>query len=307
MVSHRLRNRNSGFSLIEVLVALAILGVLIGLLLPAVQSVRASADRMKCQNNLKQIGLALHNYHETHRRFPDGTPYKSSSQPFLEVTWMAQILPQLDEDPLWRATEQALATHPHQTLANPPHVGRDAVVKLYVCASDNRLMAPLQNRDGFTMTYTSYAAFSGSETSGSVPYPNGVLTYGPGTRLTDITDGTSSTVMVGERPPPETLQAGWWYSRESLVLGFWGHTYGPNETMSADSNSIYPGDFCRAPFSFGPGKIRNPCDRYHFWSLHSGGANWLFADGSVRPLTYSARNIVPALATRAGGEIVELP
>src|SRR4029079_795773 len=106
--------------------------------------------------------------------------------------------------------------------------------------------------------------------------------------------------------PPESLQAGWWYPGfEFIATGL----VGPNNWLRF-GNYVYTrsdeeGENWR--HNFGPGRLDNPCDRYHFWSLHPGGGNWLFADGSVRYLAYSAHQIMPALAPRAGGEVVTVP
>ena len=132
----------------------------------------------------------------------------------------------------------------------------------------------------------------------------GVFSQSPGIRLSEITDGASQTLMVGERPPPDSLQAGRWYSS---LYGLEPNP-GPDEEMAIPSPR-WAQDFECAPAAsrFGPGRTDNPCDRYHFWSLHPGGANFLFADGSVRFLPYSIEPIMSALATRSGGEIIELP
>jgi prepilin-type processing-associated H-X9-DG protein len=111
--------------------------------------------------------------------------------------------------------------------------------------------------------------------------------------------------MVGERPPPDSLQAGWWYSSH------WGHgpgAHGPNNAIVLGGLRLVSNDGC-GPLrgTFGPGQTGNPCDRFHLWSLHSGGANFAFADGSVRFLGYAAEPFIIALATRSGGEIVDLP
>ena len=108
--------------------------------------------------------------------------------------------------------------------------------------------------------------------------------------------------MVCERPPPNSYQAGQWY-QAAMILERFG---GPDGTMN-NSNPVVLGDPCGSGGGFGPGRLANPCDRLHFWSLHRGGANFVFADGSVRFLPHSANNILSALITRAGGETFELP
>lgn len=125
-------------------------------------------------------------------------------------------------------------------------------------------------------------------------------------RFTDITDGTSNTLLVGERPPSKDLWYGWWYA------GFGAGGNGTADMVLGVRENIPPGDAfipdCGGlPARFAPGRIDNMCDAFHYWSLHSGGANFLFADGSVRFLAYSADAVLPALATRAGGEVVEVP
>src|SRR5262249_42670158 len=124
-------------------------------------------------------------------------------------------------------------------------------------------------------------------------------------RLTDITDGTSNTILVGERPPSPDFWYGWWYAGYGqagtgsidMLLGARERNYGGG----------YVAQFPSRPHHFQPGNIREQCDVFHFWSLHSGGANFVFGDGSVQFLAYSADSILPALATRASGEVVQLP
>ncbi len=127
-----------------------------------------------------------------------------------------------------------------------------------------------------------------------------------GVRITDVTDGTSQSLYLGERPPPGRLFSGNWYTLDL-----------PDLTLPYATGLVYSGTLfvrsdvgfgpCKGPFRFGPGRVENPCDSRHFWSLHTGGANFAFVDGSVRFLPYSADSIMPALATRAGGEAVSLP
>jgi prepilin-type processing-associated H-X9-DG protein len=134
---------------------------------------------------------------------------------------------------------------------------------------------------------------------------DGVFAAVPGLRLSQIPDGAAYTLMAGERPPPDNWQAGTWYSRV-ILPGVYGPFVGPDNVLAVESG-IFPGDDCAGPMRFGPGRTGNPCDRYHFWSLHRGGANFVFADASVKFLPYSTSPIMIALATRAGGEAVELP
>jgi prepilin-type N-terminal cleavage/methylation domain-containing protein/prepilin-type processing-associated H-X9-DG protein len=277
--------RRRGFTLIELLVVIAIIGVLIALLLPAVQKVREAANRLKCQNNLKQIGIALHLYHDSFLVFPQAyaavkciAPPPDDAHP----TWLMSILPYIEQDNLYRLGVDAYESHP---------------VALYHCPSDPRTEGYTGSLGTFSLT--SYLAVNGNDfyyygpgffTGGD----QGVLYRDSRTRVTDITDGSSSTVMVGERPPSPDLLLGWWTYSEL------------DNTLSARNIYLYARyTGCLAPGLYSPGSLTNNCDAHHFWSLHSGGANWLFADGSVHFLPYSASPIVPQLATRNGGEVID--
>jgi prepilin-type N-terminal cleavage/methylation domain-containing protein/prepilin-type processing-associated H-X9-DG protein len=287
----------NGHTLIEVLVAIGIIGVMVGLLLPAVQGIRDSALKMQCQNNLKQLALALHNYDGTYGHLPPPPPQGTAADLQLRLTWMAMVLPQIEKDAVWSEAVQSLVTNPDPS-SNPPHKGMATVVSLFVCPSDPRLRVPHRDDLGVIAAFTSYIGVGGGRNwDGCLGMP------GPGIRFAEITDGMSNTLLVGERPPPSTWQAGRWYSVYSPGAPL---THGPDEGLLAESPS-FPGDNCGGPFWFGPGRIDNVCDRYHFWSLHRGGANFAFADGSCRFLRYSARPQVLAFATRAGDEPVELP
>ena len=293
----RLRN---GFSLVELLTCIGIITLLLGLLLPAIQRSRETQARLACTSNLKQIGLALHNYHGDLGRLPPAPAQynRISSDPNARLSWTALILPYVEQNALWSKSVAALRLD-MSPWHNPPHVGLATVIRLYVCPTDSRLTNALTDANGITAAFTSYLGVSGGTSD------NGVLGWPrPGIRLADIRDGTSNTLMVGERPPPDTLQAGWWYTGASD--GSWMPRRGPDEGFPVAGVTFIPGDPCQGPFKFGPGRTDNACDRFHFWSLHQGGANFLFADGSCRFLPHSAERLMNALGTRAGGEIVDL-
>lgn len=296
--------RRSAFSLVELLVVIGVIGLLVGLILPAVQKVRGSANRIACANNLKQIGLALHSFHNAHGQFPK-LPRRSPTDRDANtvLSWMAMILPYLEEQSVYQASAKACATDP-EPMNNPPHAGLATVVRPYVCPSDRRLLQPLTDRWGTQAAYTSYVGIGGVMPRGSLRGLSGIL-ESTGCRLSDITDGSSLTIMASERPPPDTLEAGWWYPK----WGWHPPFLGPNHTMVLRGGRVYmEDDGCRhVIIALGPGRLDNLCDRYHLWSLHGGGANFLFADGSGRFLAYSAEPLMTALASRSGGEAVTLP
>ncbi len=283
-------------TIVELLVVLGVTGVLISLVLPAVQSVRASASRAACQNNLKQIALALHAYHDQQGGLP---PQTGPGSPNTSLRWLGFLLPYVEQEALWTATVQAFRIDPI-AFHNPPHIGYATVVKLYTCPADGRLLVPLTDQFGVTAAYGSYVGIFGARS------PDGVLGPEPGIRFAAVTDGMSQTVMLGERPPPDSLQAGRWYTGSGEYR--WGTDRGPDGAMFVITAAWASDPQCIGPFYvFSYGRTDNPCDRYHLWSLHPGGANFAFTDGSARFLGYPASTILPALATRDGGEVVEIP
>ena len=301
---------HSGFTLLELVIVIAIIGVLIGLLMPAVQYARESANRVGCLNNLHQIGVALHVHHDLHRCLPPKAPSGDIHDPNILLHWSALILPQLEQDGLWSLSEQACRIDP-VSFHNPPHVGHATPLGVYNCPSDGRMRAPLVMSNGESAAYSSYLGVSGSMIGATQIGPNtfkaapGMLGQEPGPNLGAVTDGLSQTLMVGERPPPASGCAGRWYSvfRYAPLPSY----PGPDGAMTIPEPGPLPPDPCTpSGKGFGPGSIDNPCDRYHFWSLHPGGGNFLFADGSVRFFPYSAAPILPALATRSGHETVDL-
>jgi prepilin-type N-terminal cleavage/methylation domain-containing protein/prepilin-type processing-associated H-X9-DG protein len=335
-----------GFTLIEVLVVIAIIAILIGLLLPAVQKVRDAASRTQCLNNLHQMGLALHSYHDTSGSLPpgvdgDGTIWINgdpSAQPgsyHMYWSWMANILPWVEQSALYTEANAWARQTPYSNLyywpwggfwisnPTPPNPALGTEIKTWACPADARtLKATYEDLGDGTLTpicFTAYEGVTGSNDPALVsvaqglgavvvtpPDYNGVLYFRSQTKLLSITDGTSNTLMVGERPPSADLQWGWWFAgygwdgsgTGDVVLGARAYSYAASITDS-NGNPLN----CNK-VGLQAGSLNNLCDQSHFWSMHPGGANFLFADGSAKFLNYSVDLILPQLATRAGGEAV---
>jgi prepilin-type N-terminal cleavage/methylation domain-containing protein/prepilin-type processing-associated H-X9-DG protein len=302
--------RQAGFTLIETIVVIGIVGVLLGLLLPAVQQARSTADRTSCQNALKQIGTALHNYHARHGCLPPSRALTLADlhkgEPEAVLTWLALVLPDMGQESLWTVSVQACRTDPNPTH-NPPHIGYATPIRSYVCPSDGRFSTAQTTPTGNVTAFSSYVGVGGSYTNRPGLPEGGMFSRDPGVRLSDVADGTAQTLMLGERAPPDSLQAGRWYSGVYILEPFGG----PDGTMCVNQIQSSPFDFeCpnHGLAVFGPGRTDNPCDRFHFWSLHPGGSNFAFADGSVRFLRYDIdRSVLTALGTHSGGEIVTIP
>src|SRR6266446_4723737 len=129
--------RRRAFTLIEILVVIGIIGILIALALPAIQRVRDSAARVQCSNNLKQIGLGLHQYHDVNKAFPPGMRWQKGRDPQRLASWLSQILPYVEQQALWTATQNAYRQSP-SPRNNPPHIGLATVMPLFVCPADGR-------------------------------------------------------------------------------------------------------------------------------------------------------------------------
>jgi prepilin-type processing-associated H-X9-DG protein len=294
------RNRISAFTLVETVVVIAIISVLIGLLLPAVQKVRAAASRMQCANNVKQIGLALHMHHDAYHKFPPGVSSDRPGEPYPFLGWMARILPYIEQEALWQTIAAAYRESALPFL-NPPHAGFGTPIRLYACPDDERSMTIDYTHRGYRPALTSYLGVLGTD----YMRRDGVLFVDSGVRLTDIRDGTSNTIVVGERPPGPDRWYGWWYaSHGQRGTGSLDVVLGARER---NGGSIYASHCPPGPHHYRPGQVDEQCDVFHFWSLHGGGAHFLLADGAVRFFTYGADPILPALATRSGREPVSVP
>ncbi len=287
------------FTLIELLVVIAIIAVLIGLLLPAVQKVREAANRLKCANNLKQLGLAAHNYHGTFDAFPPGVVSDAPGNDYPWLSWQARLLPFLEQEALWLQAVEAYRAR-RIPFGPPAHPGLMTVMPVFTCPSDGRLTT-VQLARSKERTFTSYLGVEGRDLSSR----DGVLHLSSRTRLADVRDGTSNTLFAGERPPSADLFFGWWYAGQGL-----GQTGAADMVLGARERNAGGLSVRRCPagpYRFQAGRLDDQCALFHFWSLHPGGAHFLFADGSVRFLSYTADDVLPALATRAGGEVADAP
>jgi prepilin-type N-terminal cleavage/methylation domain-containing protein/prepilin-type processing-associated H-X9-DG protein len=292
--------KRRGFTLIELLVVIAIIGVLIGLLLPAVQKVREAAARMSCTNNLKQIGLALHNYHDANLKFPPG--YASGSDASGNDTgpgwgWAAFILPHMEQQPLFGQIDFK------QPIEAPLHAAaRVTQIKSYLCPSDN----PPPKFTAAQMTPTGQVVSNICEVA-TANYPgmygtgepgvdgDGVFFRGSQVRIADITDGTSSTIMVGERRYlyGQTTWVGAVTNASQTAPP--GSPFGVQVENSSNHVLGHSAEAWDGPAS--------PYEPNHFSSRHTGGLNFLYADGHVSFITNAVDYATfKALSTRAGGE-----
>jgi prepilin-type N-terminal cleavage/methylation domain-containing protein/prepilin-type processing-associated H-X9-DG protein len=291
--------RRRGFTLVELLVVIAIIAVLIGLLLPAVQKVREAAARTQCANNLKQLGLALHSYHDANGKFPPGQvkgPYPEAGVYWsVYHGWAVFILPYIEQQQRFGLYHFNLdASDP----GNQPVVARP--LKDFWCPS-----TPEQDRydwtHGLFLSYGGkgacgdYAPTRGVDPALAAGDTRGVLVPNWVTKMTDISDGTSNTTLLTEDAGrPRLWQAGRKGPDQAIPGGPWAGF----ETEITVMGSTQDG-------TNRPGLCALNCSNDHEgYSFHTGGANAVFADGHVRFLSVgmSVRTLA-ALVTRAGGEV----
>ncbi len=310
--------RRAAFTLIELLVVIAIVAILIGMLLPAVQKVREAAARTKCQNNLKQIGLALHNHHSEYGHFPPGygsapavlpPPGDAGGDTGPGWGWAAHLLPYLEQDALYRQINFKL------DITHSAHADvRKHALPVFRCPSDSPVPAGETFAVAFatppatpvTVAFSNYAAMYGTGEASEHPADgDGVFYRNSRVNVLQITDGTSQTLAVGERSA-------------SRVWGTWTGSVTGAETPPAPGSPSSQGEEAPALILGHTGEVLPGPDYSDvhtpnspgahlddFTSRHPQGVNMLMADGSVRLFTDS---INPAtwvgLGTRAGGEVV---
>jgi prepilin-type N-terminal cleavage/methylation domain-containing protein/prepilin-type processing-associated H-X9-DG protein len=305
--------KRSAFTLIELLVVIAIIGLLIALLLPAVQKVREAAARLQCGNNLKQIGLACHGFHDAKKAFPTGY---LASVPYVDGEtdtapgwgWAAFILPFLEQDVVFTQLD---FKQPVQTSA-----AIQMLLPVYLCPSDSFPSSAFSVADAFGNSLAlaapaSYKACVGGDESATAASSGlGIFFRNSRIRLTEVRDGSSNTLLIGEHA---------WGNAN----GVWAGVIAGAVTMRGAQNPN-PG----SQSSWGPAAdlvlahshLNNATSDADgglddFASLHSGGSNFLFADGSVHFIrsipgdnpdgSYTPDSLVfQAMGTRARGEIV---
>jgi prepilin-type N-terminal cleavage/methylation domain-containing protein len=309
--------RRAGFTLIELLVVIAIIAILIALLLPAVQQAREAARRTQCRNNLKQLGLAFHNYHDTHNTFPFGsisTNLNTKSANPASMSWMPMILPYIDQTPLYNQLTPWMVA---KDSAKWPSALMNTNIPGLSCPSDPNSPKdgsmhppettpggdPGDNNNGFS---GNYLTCSGNEqiTVANSTALSGMFFYRSRVRMRDIVDGTSNTVMVGEinLVPEQGGNRDWRgrYYRSDHLSAFFTTQLPPNTTNP---------DFLRTCQGLPASPTYAPCtgstepQYIYARSRHTGGIHALMGDGSGKFVSSNIdTNVWRAVGSRAGGE-----
>ncbi len=318
-MSTAVRRRPTGFTLVELLVVIAIIGVLVALLLPAVQAAREAARRTQCTNNLRQVSLAMHNYHDSNRSFPIGaTSAYQTDGPGVgsrEQTWMIGLLPYIEQGNLYDALRPFMATTPASEWSNNDKVpAAGLAIPMLVCPSDPN-SPKLTSHWGATHDYNdgfcgNYAACAGSQKitagaatsiAGTATNLNGTFMHLTATDFGSIRDGTSNTIMVGEiiavkDPSGERDWRGRYYRGKHLGVLF-STLEGPNSKIPDELIRCVNDKF--APCTQGSG---DPGVMYTR-SQHPGGSHIGLGDGSARFMNDGIDRLVfQAMGTRQGGE-----
>jgi prepilin-type N-terminal cleavage/methylation domain-containing protein len=277
-MSHRLPAKHSGFTLVELLVVIAIIGVLVALLLPAVQAAREAARRMSCASNLRQMGLAMLNYHDQNLAFPIGITNPSPGVTTVvnnQWTWPSRILPYLEQSGLYQQLNVGNGTVPSATSTSQLATLVMTPIKMYMCPSDPG------NPKQYNKFYGGYPKLNYPAPKPMVMWRDWVTDAGyanRSTRMVDVTDGTSNTFLIGERAVSSTNQF--------ISLGaIWPTQVGSNNAYTFDANPPNQSYPANALSSSGtccvsgndPNNIRGSAS-----SMHPSGLQFCFGDGSVR-------------------------
>lgn len=294
------QRRLRGFTLIELLVVIAIIAILMALLLPAVQQAREAARRMQCKNNLKQLGLALHNYHDTVNRLPPLTFIPSG------WSWSTMLLPYVDQAPLYNSiAELSGQALPGRTPAKgwsayinsiPAPNPLSTQLSSFRCPSDaGSALVQVTDYLGYgTREYarSNYVASMGSDPNWGWGYYNGAFPQYGSRSFREITDGLSNTLLLGEQRSPGLIN-GLHIGGDSIWAGdpsFSGRYSGGNNPFGFPPNFKSPDSFYAAEA---------------FDSFHPGGANFLMGDGSIRFISEFIDSTTFAnLASIADGQVI---
>ncbi len=312
----RFFRRRLGFTLVELLVVIAIIGILVSLLLPAVQQARAAARRMSCANNVKQLGLALHNYESAHGTLPAGHMESGNDGPSYrhQFGWITYILPFIEEANVYELVDFTAIDMGRSVHQNPVYAeAGNTVLSTVLCPSD-----PVHKPDP-DWGPTNYLGNQGTSCVCRFDDCSGLFGHHTWTRFADITDGLSQTIAVGETLKgdmnADTLGDNYIFTRDRSVSaddidgcqGFPPNTSDrgavwlggpPQHNMFSTARAPNDRRFdCMAP-NFG-------CSNFAARSVHAGGVNTGMADGSARFLTDSIDvTLYRRLGTRNGGEVI---
>jgi prepilin-type N-terminal cleavage/methylation domain-containing protein/prepilin-type processing-associated H-X9-DG protein len=286
---------NRGFTLVELLVVIAIIGILVALLLPAVQAAREAARRMQCSNNLKQIALASHNYHDTYKVFPvQSFPSHGSNNAW---GWAPMIFPFMELTPLYDILRPNTGLAPGTNVGSLPVPGQlyngvpllQQPVAAFVCPSDgSEMLNRYYTRPRASNSRANWYAKTNYLCNQNVVHKNEVNFSGPPSAkplgLTEVTDGTSNTLLYGER----ALRIGTKQKGRSTAGVLWGKPVNNSDAATCfhpnyPINSTDPSDdFNANVYSGGFTNATNSCNAHMASSNHPGGAQFAMCDGAVR-------------------------